>query len=209
MSTAKARAVIGRLYSEHRHARALALRDAQDTQPLPGAVAFVDDGDRRALFLAEVAQLVTAKGTSWTEQHLRKVFKFTVKVARAVIQEARRELADRMRETTTELRAIASDRLEDLMRRAAHACDLDAEVKVLKEWMRLHGLYKQDEGGGDIAALIRRVSALDGPDGSTKVIDAEFSTPDDPPEVETWGAPENWEPRSDDELRGLDTPEDA
>lgn len=196
--------IIHRLYTGNRQAAINRVKEAQALQPLPGSSVMADDAERRHLFLSEVGTKLTAKGTEFTVKWLWRVYRISRRAARLIVSEARRELADQHRATVMELRGLASARLEDALRRARLAGDLNEEVKILKEWMRLHGLYAaEDQGALDLASIIRRISAAEGagalPQG--KVIEADFTVKDDDGEEEpaeqSWAIPEEWEPLVD------------
>lgn len=184
-------AAVDRLFSRDRTLRVNALAERPDR----GLLA-LGDPDRRELFLAEVASMVVARGTDRTTAWLRQVFKFSRRDAYRVICEARRELAERLRSTAGELRAVTNARLEDLIRRCRQRKELDAEVKAIKEYARINGLYAEGNEGSlaDLAALMRRITSSEGP--RPKVVDAEFTVPGETPTPaeETWGLPDEWEP---------------
>lgn len=194
-------AAIEALYrrSHQQRVNALALRE-----PEQAALSEATEEERREMFLNEVGALIVAKGGSWAERYLQRAYRLPARVARAVMADARRALADRTEANTRELRAIAGERLEDMMRRAQMACDLASEAKIIKEWLRLHGLYQQPEGGvSDIAALIRKISAADGA-GNGKVVDAEFEAVEGPEKTQAgWTPPDYWAPKTEEQLRAL------
>jgi len=197
--------IIHRLFGSGRQAAINRFRDAQALQPLPGARVMTDDVERRHLFLCEVGTKLTAKGTEWTVKWLWRVYRISRNAARMIVSEARRELADQHRGTVQELRGLASARLEDALRRARLACDINEEIKILKEWMRLHGLYAaEDQGALDIAAIIRKISASEGPNkvSAGPVMEAEYELLDSGgSKEESWSLPANWEPVIDAEER--------
>lgn len=155
-----------------------------------------NDTDRRSIFLADVGKRVVARGSAETVLYLRRVFKFSKDEASAVVREARKELTQGLTTQTEELRAVAEARLETLMRRADAACDLTNYGRALKEWIRLHGLFRQDDTTmGDFSELIRRVTDASVP--GAKVIDAEFEASE--PEVTPWTPPPSFAPVPDEE----------
>jgi hypothetical protein len=180
-----------------RDERALAVLDATQIQPNgPVTPSLAGDENRRALFLAEVGRRVMAKGSSATADYLMRVYNFRRKVAWEVIKESRRELAGAMATQTDELRAVAEARLEWLMRKADKACDLTNYGRALKEWMRLHALYRQEDTTlGDFAALMRTATAAA---DAHKIKDAEFTMVDDEAEAEVekvdWTEPAGYIP---------------
>lgn len=193
--------IIHRLYTGNRQASINRVAEARALQPLPGSKVMTDDVERRHLFLSEVGTKLTAKGTEFTVKWLWRVYRISRKAARLIVSEARRELADQHRASVQDLRGLASARLEDALRRARNACDLGEEVKILKEWMRLHGLYAaEDQGALDLASIIRKISAAEGPGAipQGEVVDAEFTIKDEEgnevPKEESWSLPNEWEP---------------
>ncbi len=157
---------------------------------------FGDDTDRRVLFLADVSRRLVENGTQWTQRWLRRKFKFPPGAAREAIGEARRVLGECLKSSTEELRALAEIRLEDFMRRSRKAVDLDAEIKGLKEWLRLHGLLRIDPSGGglgDIRDLMRKVCLEDASEGP--IVDAEFEVAGNgETEKIDWKPPPNFRP---------------
>ena len=125
-------------------------------------------------------------GTMKTQGFLRRLYHFSKAQAMAVIKEARIELAADMATAREELRGVANARIEDIMRRAVKACDIGSEIKAMKEWLRLHGLYVIEGAGlGDYAALMRKITA----ESDASIIDAEFFVKD---EAESGEAPQSW-----------------
>lgn len=153
---------------------------------------YLDDETRRELFIADVGKRLVANGTEHTTDYLRTVFRFSRAQAKAVIDEARRELAYKLQAETELLRSVAIARLESIMRRARDACDLMNEIRATKEWLRVVGAYSSQDGAqGDLAALMRELSKLEGPD-PTKIVDAEFTVEGEEEEATHWQAPEDF-----------------
>jgi hypothetical protein len=182
--------------------KARAVLEAEQTQPIgPVTPSLANDPDRRSLFLADVSMRVMAKGATHTANYLQRMFHFRRKVAWEIVKEARREMAAAMATQTDELRAVAEARLESLMRKADKACDLTNYGRALKEWMRLHGLYRQDDTTlGDFAALMRTVTAEA---DAHKIVDAEFTVTGEedekPAERVDWQEPAGFIPAKTDE----------
>jgi hypothetical protein len=186
-------AAITALFRRDKRRREIAVLDAAASQPLIDGSVLADDPNRRALFLSDVARRIMAHGTQKTSDFLRKLYHFSKRQSMAIIKEARIELAADMATAREELRGVANARVEDLMRRAREACDISNEIKALKEWMRLFGLYDTDDAGlGDFAALMRKVTA----EADANVIDAEFTVEVKEEETtprESWAIPERIE----------------
>ena len=184
------------IHTAFREDRVLRQRAREETRAGTDAAigVFGADADRRVLFLATVGRHIIENGTDWTQRWLRRRYKFPPSNARDVISEARREMTGVLQSTTDELRALAEHRLEDFIRRARVAVDLDAEIKGHKEWLRLHGLLRIDASGGsrgELLDLMRRVCEEDA-GGGPEVIDAEFTTTG-----ESNGEVVPWEPPRD------------
>ena len=161
------------LFRRQAEAKAQAELDAAQTMPTgPVTPALRNDPDKRALFLAYVCKKVMLNGSHWTVSHLTEAYRFKRATSYAIVKEARREMAAEMATQTDELRSMAEARLEFLMRKSLSELDLTNYGRALKEWCRLHGLYRQDDTTmGDFAAAIRMVTA----GADAKVLDAEFS----------------------------------
>lgn len=182
-------AALHALFARDKRNRSLAVAERSLHFPLVANTELsVEDPDRRGMFLADVQRRVMHQGSQKTRSHLRKVYRFSRKQANAIIKEARIELVADMATVREELRALADARLEDIMRRALTAGDLSNEVKALKEYMRLHGLFEvSDTGLGDIADLMRKITA----EADGAVVEAEFTVDDETPLPETeWGTPQ-------------------
>jgi len=179
-------AAIKALFRRDTRSRELAVLDAAASQSLVDGGQFTDDPDRRALFLSDVARRVMLNGTMKTQTFLRRLYHFSKAQAMAVIKEARIELAADMATAREELRGVANARIEDIMRRAVKACDIGSEIKAMKEWLRLHGLYVIEGAGlGDYAALMRKITA----EADASIVEAEFYVKD---ETEPGEAPQSW-----------------
>lgn len=153
---------------------------------------YADDEARREIFIADVGKRITAHGTLDTIEYLRTAFRFTKKQAKAVLDEARRELAAKMQAETEIMRNVGLARIESMLRRARDACDLTNEIRAFKEWARITGAYQTVEGTkGDLAALLRELSQDQGPDPK-KVIDAEFTVEGEEQAEDHWQAPEDF-----------------
>ena len=82
------------------------------------------------------------------------------------------------------------------MRKADKACDLTNYGRALKEWMRLHALYRQEDTTlGDFAALMRTATAAA---DAHRIKDAEFTVVGDEEEEEVekveWNEPAGFIP---------------
>jgi len=189
------------LFRRDAEARAKAELEAAQTGPTgPVTPALRNDPDKRALFLAYVCKKVMLNGAHWTVGHLSEMYRFKRATAYAIVKEARREMAAEMAQQTDELRAMAEARLEFLMRKSLSELDLTNYGRALKEWCRLHGLYRQDDTTmGDFTALIRQITAHD----DAKVLDAEFTVKpedfDDPEIVDVEFEPPMHLPKEDEE----------
>lgn len=154
-------------------------------------VTFADDAHRRELFIADIGKRITINGTGHTVDYLRKAYQFSLKQARAVSDEAKRELHAKIQGDTDIMRSVIIARLESVARRAADACDLSNEIRAVKELARVLGVYTTEESGlGDLAVLLRDMSGKQGPDPK-KIIDVEHYEVDDEAEAseETWTPP--------------------
>ena len=184
-----ASAAISALFRRDERAREIAVMERSLTHPMvEDTLLPVSDMDRRGMFLSIVQKKVMAEGAAGAREYLRSVYHFSKGQASAIIREARIELVADMATVREELRALADARLEDIMKRARGACDLSNEIKALKEYMRLHGLFEVvDTGLGDFADLMRKVTAA----ADAQVIDAEFTVKEEEEEPsEPWAMPE-------------------
>jgi hypothetical protein len=172
--------------------------------PEPITKSLAGDEARRALFLADVSKRVVANGSTHTASYLQRVFRFSKKAAWAVIKEARKEVAAAMETQTDALRGVAEARLERLMRKADAACDLTNYGRALKEWMRLHGLYRADDTTlSDFAKLMQEITASEDGARTAQVVDAEFTVNEDGENEEVeWQEPAGYIPAKVDEEEG-------
>lgn len=153
---------------------------------------YEDDFLRRELFIADVAKRLTLDGTVHTLDYIRRTFRFSRKIAHAIVREAQQEIHSKLQGETDLARSVAINRLESIMRRAKDACDLSNEIKAFKEYARILGIYPTEEGGlGDLAKVLRTIARSEGPD-PTQVVEM-TDDKEEGQELIEWSAPEQFE----------------